>query len=859
MPTSLPITDPVLIFGLAMGIFLLAPVLFERIRIPGLIGLIVFGIIVGPNVLNLLARDFTFVLLGQVGLLYLVFLAGLELDLNRFNEYRSKSIGFGTLSFFIPALLAVGIMPLLGYSLPAAVLVGAIVGSHTLLAYPVVSRLGIIKNPAMITVVGGTLVTDTLSLSVLAVVAGAMTGDLGWAFWVRLLGSLVLYVAIVSILVPKVGRWFFRNVPAQAPAEFIFLMATLFFVAWGARLAGAEPIIGAFLAGLTLNRLIPLNSPLMTRVRFVGNALFIPFFLLSVGMLVDPRVLVSSFEVWTLAAVLTALVLVGKFAGAWGAKMLFGFNRAEGLAMFGLSAPQAAATLAVTFVGLEIGLFGETMVNAVIVLIVITVFVGPSLVERFGRVIALQEERAPYDPSQAPRRILIPIANPATADALMDIAFLLRDRTSEEPLFPLTVVRGPELGSEAQVADAEKMLAHAVLYAAGADVPVSPLTRVDQNIATGMSRAVAETRTSIVVVGWDGRSSGSRSAVFGTVLDQLLEQTRQTVIVAKMGHALNTTGRIVLIVPPAGDRHPGFQEAASLMKRLASEIDARLEVLVVGDLADRCRDTLDRIRPSHPMHVEGVDGWGPLLWELRSRLNREDLVVVLSARRGALSWTRELERLPGQLSSLVPESFLMVYPAEGEPGAPSTSSDEVLGANTVENTPPAGGDGALEWLPQGLTPERMVFDLSGATYRDALHQLLASHFHAGAERAMILDRLAASEEEFSSEIRPGIALPHAMIPGLTEPILFLGLAPQGVSFPNAGDPSRVIFMLVGASERTFEHLRLLTRMARILRDAPNLELLEGATTPAEVNTWFSIQASTGRKGKKSGGGDPRGI
>jgi hypothetical protein len=195
--------------------------------------------------------------------------------------------------------------------------------------------------------------------------------------------------------------------------------------------------------------------------------------------------------------------------------MLFRYNREEGLTMFGLSSPQAAATLAVTFVGLEIGLFGEAVVNAVIIMIVVTVFVGPSLVERFGRELALQEERRPYDPSEAPRRILIPISNPATADALMDIAFLLRGKDSEEPLYPLMVVRGTEQGSEAQVAEAEKMLSHAVLYAAGADVPVAPLTRVDQNIATGMSRAMAETRTSIVVVGWDGRNSGVRTAVFG--------------------------------------------------------------------------------------------------------------------------------------------------------------------------------------------------------------------------------------------------------------------------------------------------------------------------------------------------------
>jgi len=846
MPTSLPITDPVLIFALAMGIFLLAPVIFERLRIPGLIGLIFFGAVVGPNVLNLLARDFTFELLGQVGLLYLVFLAGLELDLNRFNEYRQRSIIFGFLSFGIPMALAVGVMPLLGYDYPAAILIGAIIGSHTLLAYPVVSRLGIVKNPAVITVIGGTLVTDTLALTVLAVVAGSMTGDLNALFWVRLFGVLGLYVVIVMVAVPKVGRWFFRNVPSQAPAEFIFLMVVLFAVAWAAKLAGAEPIIGAFLAGLTLNRLIPLNSPLMTRVRFVGNAIFIPFFLLTVGMLVDPRVLVESADVWIYAAVLTVLVHVGKFAGAWSAKMLFGYNREEGLTMFGLSSPQAAATLAVTFVGLEIGLFGEAVVNAVIIMIVVTVFVGPSLVERFGRELALQEERKPYDPSEAPRRILIPISNPATADALMDIAFLLRGKDSEEPLYPLMVVRGTEQGSEAQVAEAEKMLSHAVLYAAGADVPVSPLTRVDQNIATGVTRALAETRTSIVVVGWDGRTSSARGAVFGSVLDQLLEQSRQTVIVSKMGHPLNTTGRIVLVVPPASDRHPGFTAAASLMKRLASEVDARLEAIVVSEEVDRYRDTLTALRPEHPTDVTGVEGWGPLLWELRSRLEPQDLVVVLSSRKGTLGWSRELEKLPGQLSSLVPESFLMVYPSEVEAAAlPSLEGEE---------PPPSASK-----LPATLAPARIVIPADGATYREVLRNVLLSHFPPGADLAGVLERLSASEEEFSSEIRTGVALPHALLPGLEDPLMFLGICPSGVRFPNVETPARAIFILIGASEKRFDHMRLLTRTARQLRNASSVADLLEASGVDDVAAWFAAaDADAPEPASRPGGRGGRG-
>jgi Kef-type K+ transport system membrane component KefB/mannitol/fructose-specific phosphotransferase system IIA component (Ntr-type)/nucleotide-binding universal stress UspA family protein len=830
MPFALPITNPVLIFAMAMGIFLLGPVIFERLRVPGLIGLIFFGAVVGPNVLNLLARDFTFVLLGQVGLLYLVFLAGLELDLNRFNEFRSRSIAFGILSFGIPMALASAVMPLAGFSLPAALLIGAIIGSHTLLAYPVVSRLGIIKNPAIITVVGGTLVTDTLALAVLAIVAGSMQGDTDALFWLRLVGVLSLYVALVFILVPRIGTWFFRNVPSAAPAEFLFLMVVLFFVAWFAQLAGAEPIIGAFLAGLTLNRLIPLNSPLMTRVRFVGNAIFIPFFLLSVGMLVDPQVLVQSAEVWVIAGLLLALVHLGKFAGAWIAKMAFRYSREEGLTMFGLSSPQAAATLAVTFVGLEIGLFGEAVVNAVIVMIVVTVFVGPWLVERYGRAVALQEERRPYDPREAPRRILIPIANPATADGLMDIAFLLRDKTSDEPIFPLTVVRGTGDDSEARVAEAEKMLSHAVLYAAGADVPVSPLTRVDPNIATGMVRAVAETRTSIVVVGWDGRSSASRTAVFGTVLDQLLEQTRQSVIVARMGHPLNTTGRMVLVLPPDADRHPGFSGAVGLIKRLAAEIDARLEVIAVGDTATPYDTILKEVSPEYPFTLHRVEGWGPLLWDLRERLGPQDLVAALSSRRGTLGWSRELERLPGQLASLVPESFLMVYPSETAGDPAEAPSDDETDVQTVD----------LSILPPSLSPARIVLGMDGGQdYRSAMRMLLGTHFTDAEAIETIVTRLCSGEEDFSSEVREGIALPHTMLADVDEPLIFLGVSHEGLSFPNIPSPVHAVFILLGSSRRSVGHLRLLTRTARQIREAGSLETLISAQEVGDVALWVA--------------------
>jgi Kef-type K+ transport system membrane component KefB/mannitol/fructose-specific phosphotransferase system IIA component (Ntr-type)/nucleotide-binding universal stress UspA family protein len=814
---TLPLTDPVMIVALAMVLFLVVPVLFERMRLPGIIGLLLAGAVAGPHGLGVLARDATIVLLGTVGLLYLVFLAALELDLHRFARYRSRSLVFGAISFGIPMALAVAAFPLLGFSWAAAVLFGAIVGSHTLLAYPLVGRLGLAKNAAVTTVVGGTLVTDTLSLAVLAVVAGAVGGAAGVGFWLGLLAALTVFVAAVMWIVPRLGHWFFRHAPGSAPAEFIFLMAVLFAAAVAAQAAGAQPIIGAFLAGLAINRLIPESGPLMNRVRFVGNALFIPFFLLSVGMLVDFRVLAGSGEMWILAAVLTGSVTIGKYAATAIARRIFGYGGAEEGVMAGLSIPQAAATLAVTFVGLEIGLFDEVVVNAVIVMILITAMAGPMLVERYGRRLALQEEQKAYDPSEAPERILIPISNPATAEELLDLAFALRAPESREPLYPLMVVPESEAGAAAQVAEAEKMLGHAVIYAAGADVPVVPLTRVDRNVATGISRGIAESRSSVVIIGWDGRRTRSR-VVFGTVLDQILEQSRQMVMVARLGHALNTTARIVLVLPPAVDRHAGFAEAFRAVRVLSSRLGASLMAVAVEGDAAALEERTSAIRPQVPTTWEGVPEWGALYDRLGAVLGPDDLVVVLSARRGTLPWNPRLERMPGELVTLAPQSFIIVYPPEGDA--------------TLERVDPGG-------LGDHLDPAH-VAQLDRMPYPEALDRLMEPLFPPDVRRG-ISTALAEKAAEYSTEIVPGVVLVHTRVPAIEKPLLALGVSRDGIEFPNTRVPVRLILALASPAERAEEHLRFMAEIARVLATPTQVAALLKRYTPRLESDWLHVE------------------
>jgi Kef-type K+ transport system membrane component KefB/nucleotide-binding universal stress UspA family protein len=660
---ALPIVDPVLIVAVAMGMFLVAPMLMERIRVPGVVGIIVAGAVVGPNGLNLLARDQTIVLLGAVGLLYLIFMAGIAIDLHGFQRYRNRSLAFGAVSYLLPQSVGTGVGLLLGLSMPGALLLGSMFGSHTLVAYPIAIRYGIGKNGAVTTAVGGSIITDTSALLVLAVVAASTRGALDAQFWFRLVLFVGMYLAAVWLVLPRVARWFFRNERTGAVAEYIFVLTALFGGAYMARVAGVETIVGAFMVGLALNRLLPENGLLTTRIQFVGEAFFIPFFLLSVGMLADVRVLAGDVRAWQVMIAMTLTAVVTKTVAAKLAARLFGFTAEEGWTVAGLTVPQAAATLAVTLIGLQIGLLDDAVLNGAIMMIIATCIIGPWLVDKYGREVALQEEQKPYDPDAAPQRILIPVSNPATAEDLMDLALAIRDAKSPEPLLPLTVVPSDDASAAERVAQAEKMLGHVIAYAAGAGVESIPLTRVDYNFADGIARGMAETRASVLIVGWDG-NRGERRGIFGSVLDQVLERTRQQVLVAKLGHPMNTTDRIVLLIPQGSDHMPGFLPAVRTVKLMANRLGARIEGYVVSHPSEPYEAMLNEIKPTAPSTLAYVPSWTELIGRLKADVRQDDLVVVLSARRGAVAWAPPLERLPARLASLVPESFIMLYPAE---------------------------------------------------------------------------------------------------------------------------------------------------------------------------------------------------
>lgn len=804
---SLPFTDPVLIFALAMVLFLAVPLLFERFRIPGLIGLILVGAAIGENGFGLLARNHTMVLLGTVGLLYLMFLVGLELDLAGARRHKSHTLVFGLLSFALPLGLGTGLALILGYPLRSAALIGAMLSSHTSVGYPIASRLGIVKTQAVTTVLGATLIVDLLALLVLAIVSKA-SGALDWAFWIGLFVPLTIYVAVVLVLLPRVGKWFFRTASAEGPTEYLFTLAALFIFSYLAHAAGIEPVIGALLTGFALNRLIPEHSALMSRIKFVAEAIFVPFFLLSVGMLINVRALAHP-SAWVAIIGFVAVAVVSKGIPALVTTKVFHYGKDDGFVAFGLSVSRAAATIAIALVGYELHVIDEAVVNAIAVMILVTCVAGPWMVARYGRAVALREEQKPYEPNAMPDRILIPISNPKTRDALLDLAFILRG-SSPEPLYPLMVV-SDDTHTDAGVAEAERMLSHAVLYAAGADIPVHPLTRVDPNIASGIARGIAETRSSTAVIGWDGSRPASRygiQGIFGTVLDQVLDQTTQRVVVAKLGHQLKITDRVVLFVPPAAIHHPGFSDAAHMIKVLAANLGASLMTLVLDGDGRRVATLMNEIKPTVAITVNKVETWGRVLGELERRLSPNDLVVVMSARRGTVSWHPKLDRLPAQLARLVPKSFLMIYPGVRDPVAAPAS-------------PLA--DGA--W-PPGLSPARVSTDLVDVPWQAAIrHMIRPSFAHDEDALEEVMESIVRSHDDLSTEIRPGIVVPHARVPGITNPLVFLGVSSAGISFPNTPNRAHIIFTLLSPMGEPQAHLRALADLAHLVASDQRLNEL----------------------------------
>ena len=482
---NLPITDPTWIFLLVLLIILFAPMVLGRLRIPHIIGMILAGVVIGEHGFNILARDSSFELFGKVGLYYIMFLAGLEMNMGDFKQNRGKAVVLGLLAFVIPMALGfITNMTVLKYGFITSVLLASMYASHTLVAYPIVIRYGVSRHRSVSIAVGGTAVTDTLTLLVLAVIGGLFKGESSEMFWLWLVVKVIFLGFLIIFFFPRIGRWFFRKYDDNV-MQFIFVLAMVFLGAGLMEFVGMEGILGAFLAGLVLNRLIPHVSPLMNHLEFVGNALFIPYFLIGVGMLIDIKILFGHGDALKVAVVMTTVALASKWIASWLTQKIYKMKAIERELMFGLSNAQAAATLAAVLVGYNIilpdgeRLLNEDVLNGTIVLILFTCIISSFATERAARKLAMHEAQLDTENSkkETPEKILIPVANPDTIDDLINLSLLIRDSKQKNNLLALNVINDNSSSERLELCG-KRNLERAAMIAASADVPLSQVPPV---------------------------------------------------------------------------------------------------------------------------------------------------------------------------------------------------------------------------------------------------------------------------------------------------------------------------------------------------------------------------------------------
>lgn len=660
---SLPFKDPVLVFSVVLFIIFFAPIVLKKFRIPGIIGLILSGVIVGPNGFNLLLRNSGIVLFGTVGLLYIMFLAGLEIDLNDFKKNRNKSLIFGALTFFIPLILGtLASYYLLHLNIQGSVLLASMFASHTLVSYPIASKLGLTKKQAVTLAIGGTIITDTAVLLLLAVITGSVSGNLDTDFWVRLSVSLVIFGFIVLYIFPKVTRWFFKNVEGDGGAQYIFVLGMVFAAAFLSEVAGVEPIIGAFLAGLSLNRLIPHTSPLMNRIEFIGNTLFIPFFLISVGMIVDVKVLFNGYQALFVAGLLIVLALFSKWAAAFITQKIFKFSSMERNLIFGLSSSHAAATLAVILVGFNLELFDEAILNGTVLLILVTCMVSSFVTESAGRKLAIAESKGDGVYHEIEERILIAITNPARIEAKIDMAAMLKESDKSQPIYAVSVVNDDEEARDKLIQN-KKMVERAVKHAASAENKLEVVSRIDLNIANGIARAVKELMITEVIIGWHEKNTTTEK-LFGTVLENLVYRTDQMVVVAHTLQPLNTIGKIIVMVPPNAELEIGFKRWINMVKKLSKQINSQVVFFGVSESLQHLKKAVNETKPGVEADYRGFSDWDDFPF-FSGQLKDDDLFIAITARKSTLSHTLFMDSIPKLLQKFfVKNNFMLVYPEQ---------------------------------------------------------------------------------------------------------------------------------------------------------------------------------------------------
>jgi len=664
---DLPLKSPVLVFSLVLFIILLSPIILRKLNIPGIIGLIISGVIIGPHGLNILEKSSAVDLFSTIGLLYIMFIAGLELDMNEFKANKYKSLLFGVYTFIIP--LAIGFPVchyLLGYNFNTSFLTASMFATHTLVAYPIVSKLGVSKNQAVAITVGGTVLTDTAVLIILAVIIGNSTGTLNQEFWIRMGISLTVFSLIMFLIIPRIAKWFFRKLESEKHSHYIFVLSVVFFAAFLSEVARIEPIIGAFVAGLALNKLIPHSSALMNRIEFIGNSLFIPFFLISVGMLVNVHVILNGPTALIVAGTLTVVALIGKWLASLLTQLSFRYSTSQRQLIFGLSGAHAAATLAIILVGYNNHIIDENILNGTIILILITCVIASFVTEKASKKIIIEmnddTDETNHSTSTSNEHILLPIANVDHFQNLLEFATLIKDKRSANPVSILTVVSNNE-EAEKNILKARKKLEEFVKQASASETKVNIVTTIDYNPASGIARISKEIMSNMIVLGWP-RKTGFVDRLIGRKVDSILNNTDKAIFVCDIEKPLILTKRIVIAAPPHSEHENGFNQWLNKMAKLAQELSIPIAMYCNEATKRFITNQFKKRKLTASITFINFEDWDDFLILSRD-IHDVDLFVLISARKGAASHMPVLEGLPSKLEKhFANNSRIIVYPEQ---------------------------------------------------------------------------------------------------------------------------------------------------------------------------------------------------
>ena len=660
-----PITSPTLIFFVVLLIILLAPIIMGKLRIPHIIGMVLAGVLIGEHGLNILERDHSFELFGKVGLLYIMFLAGLEMDMESVKKNSKRILLFGMLTWLIPLILTFFMSSwLLGYSYTASFLLGCIMASNTLIAYPIISRYGLQRHSSVMLSVGGSMLSIFLALMMLAGLSASYGEDTGIGFWLLFLLKFILFCAACIVFIPRMARYFLRRY-SDAVMQFIFVLAVMFLSAALSEAIGVEGIVGAFIAGLILNRYIPHVSPLMNRIEFTGNAIFIPYFLIGVGMLINVS---SLFEGWRMLGVVALIVFFGTFGKALAAyvsSLLFRMSKAEGHMMFGLTCAHAAGAIAMVMVGMRLevspGVFlvNNEILNGVVIMILFTCIISTMMTEKASQEIILHGKMLPiaHRHKKDDEKILLCVKYPEIAPQLLELAIMMRNQKLSRDLVALNVVYDDDNASEHRE-EGLRLLERLQQRASAADLQMQTQVRLATNIANGIKHAFREFGCSEIIMGMHVHTDVNPK-FWGEFLQSLYNGLNRQIVLTRFVQPLNTLRRIQVVVPSRAEFEPGFQRWLERLARMAGNLDCRIQFHGRNESMELIREYINNHHPSVRAEYTYMAHWNELP-RLAENIREDHMFVVITARKGTISYKNALERLPNELMQHFSGKNLMI-------------------------------------------------------------------------------------------------------------------------------------------------------------------------------------------------------